>query len=157
MKFRCIYFYIDVPMALVGVGITCNSEANPVVLTLDKDYCNISKFLKRILGIPVDLQNRLFKYFTDTLAELVTQAKDSGRFDLGILDVGNGSDEVRRKKVLSFVTQHPTGTANTDLHTLEVERGVSWEQAKDKWSVLIGAHEGFYVSIDAVGLFCYST
>ena len=22
MKFRCIYFYIDVPMALVGVGIT---------------------------------------------------------------------------------------------------------------------------------------
>ena len=156
MQLCYIYFYIDVAMALVGVGIICNSETNPGVVTLDKDYCNISKFLNRILGMPVDLQNRLFKYFTDTLAAIVMQAKRSGRFDLGILDVGNGSDEVRRKKVLSFVTQHPTGTANIDLHTLEVERGVSWEQAKDKWSVLIGAHEGFYVSID-VGLLYYST
>ena len=62
-----------------------NSEACPGVLALDKDYNNISKFLNRILGMPVDLQNRLFKYFTDTLNAIVTQAKKSGRFDLGIL------------------------------------------------------------------------
>lgn len=35
--------------------------------------------------MPVDLQNRLFKYFTDTLHAIITQAKKSGRFDLGIL------------------------------------------------------------------------
>jgi hypothetical protein len=39
----------------------------------------------RILGMPVDLQNRLFKYFTDTLNAIITQAKKSGRFDMGIL------------------------------------------------------------------------
>lgn len=35
--------------------------------------------------MPVDLQNRLFKYFTDTLHAIITQARKSGRFDLGIL------------------------------------------------------------------------
>ena len=57
----------------------------PGVLMLDKDYNNMSKFLNRILGMPVELQNRLFKYFTDTLQAIITQAKKSGRFDLGIL------------------------------------------------------------------------
>jgi hypothetical protein len=52
---------------------------------LDKDFNNMSKFLNRILGMKVDLQNRLFKYFTDTLHAIITQAKKSGRFDLGIL------------------------------------------------------------------------
>lgn len=31
----------------------------------------MSKFLNRILGMPVELQNRLFKYFTDTLAAVM--------------------------------------------------------------------------------------
>lgn len=57
----------------------------PGVLMLDKDYNNMSKFLNRILGMPVELQNRLFKYFTDTLQAIIVQAKKSGRFDLGIL------------------------------------------------------------------------
>lgn len=38
-----------------------------------QDYNNMSKFLNRILGMPVDLQNRLFKYFTDTLAAVMEQ------------------------------------------------------------------------------------
>lgn len=71
--------------ALVGVGVITNSESMPGVLMLDKDYNNMSKFLNRILGMPVDLQNRLFKYFTDTLNEIIKQAKKTGRFDLGIL------------------------------------------------------------------------
>lgn len=78
-------FLKDVAGALVGVGLIVNSEAMPGVLSLDKDYNNISKFLNRILGMPVELQNRLFKYFTDTLNAIITQAKKLGRFDLGIL------------------------------------------------------------------------
>lgn len=78
-------FFKDIAGALVGVGIIVNSEAMPGVLSLDKDYNNISKFLNRILGMPVELQNRLFKYFTDTLAAIISQAKKMGRFDLGIL------------------------------------------------------------------------
>lgn len=78
-------FFKDVAGALVGVGLIVNSEATPGVLSLDKDYNNISKFLNRILGMPVDLQNRLFKYFTDTLNATLDSARKSGRFDLGIL------------------------------------------------------------------------
>lgn len=96
--------------------------------------------------MPVELQNRLFQYFTDTLAAIVTQAKKSGRYDMGILDLGSGEDDVRRTKVYTFTTRHPTGTAKIELHTFEVERGMSWEAAKEKWSILYGAQEGFYVS-----------
>lgn len=41
--------------------------------------------LFRILGMPVELQNRLFKYFTDTLNAIVSQAKRTGKYDMGIL------------------------------------------------------------------------
>lgn len=78
-------FFKDIAGALVGVGIIVNSESHPGVLSLDKDYNNISKFLNRILGCPVDLQNRLFKYFTDTMTAIINQAKRGGRFDLGIV------------------------------------------------------------------------
>ena len=96
--------------------------------------------------MPVDLQNRLFKYFTDTLVAIVGQAKKSGRYDMGILDLGAGQDEVLRKKLYSFTTRHPTGLAKIELHIFEVERGMNWQAAKDKWLVLHGAHEGFYIS-----------
>ena len=49
------------------------------------DYTNISRFLNRILGIEVELQNRLFAYFVKTLSVVVQQAKRSGRWDEGIL------------------------------------------------------------------------
>lgn len=137
----------------MGVGLICNSETNPGVLSLDKDYANISKFLNRILGMPVDLQNRLFQYFTDTLAAIVIQAKKSGRFDMGILDLGSGQDDVRRTKLYSFTTRHPTGTAKIELHTFEVERGMSWEAASGKCSILFGPHEGFYVSKEVIFTF----
>ena len=138
------YSFTDVAVALVGVGIICNSESNPGVLTLDKDYTNISKFLNRILGMPVDLQNRLFQYFTDTLSAIVIQAKKSGRYDMGILDLGSGQDDVRRTKLYTFTD--PTGTAKIELHTFDVDRGMSWEKAKEKTSDLLG--EGFYLSTD---------
>lgn len=78
-------FFKDIASALLGVGIIVQSETTPGLLSLDKDYNNISKFLNRILGMPVDLQNRLFKYFTDTLTAIINQARKGGRFDLGIL------------------------------------------------------------------------
>ena len=54
---------------------------------LSLDCTNISRFLNRILGMTVSLQNNLFQYFTDTLSEIIKEAKRSGRWDEGI--VGN--------------------------------------------------------------------
>lgn len=139
-------FFKDIAGALVGVGLIVNSEQMPGVLSLDKDYNNISKFLNRILGMPVELQNRLFKYFTDTLAAIIEQAKKRGRFDLGILDLGTADENVTRIKITKFIRKHSTGVAPTELHTVQVERGMIWQEAIDKWADLGGDKEGFYLS-----------
>ncbi|CAG9791174.1 unnamed protein product [Diatraea saccharalis] len=89
--------------------------------SLFQDYNNMSKFLNRILGMPVELQNRLFKYFTDTLAAVMEQAKRSGRFDLGILDLGSAGESVRRSRTLRFLRRHATGQAPVELHTVHSE------------------------------------
>ncbi|XP_026279435.1 protein strawberry notch isoform X2 [Frankliniella occidentalis] len=139
-------FFKDVADALVGVGLITNSENMPGILMLDKDYNNMSKFLNRILGMPVDLQNRLFKYFTDTLQAIISDAKKTGRFDLGILDLGASGENVKRIKVYTFLRKHATGTAATQLHIVHVERGMSWSDVTEKYQELVGAKEGFYLS-----------
>ncbi|XP_063628305.1 protein strawberry notch [Cydia splendana] len=140
-------FFQDIASALVGVGLITNSESAPGVLTLDKDYNNMSKFLNRILGMPVELQNRLFKYFTDTLNAVMEQAKRSGRFDLGILDLGSAGECVRRVRCVRFLRRHATGTAPVELHTVHSERGMDWTEALEKHSQHDGPKEGFYLSV----------
>ncbi|XP_017102431.2 protein strawberry notch isoform X1 [Drosophila bipectinata] len=139
-------FFKDIAGALVGVGIIVNSESHPGVLSLDKDYNNISKFLNRILGCPVDLQNRLFKYFTDTMTAIILQAKRAGRFDLGIVDLGAAGENVNRVRLTRFLRKHATGVAPTELHTVRVERGMIWQEAIDKYADLFNDNEGFYLS-----------
>lgn len=125
-------FFKDIAAALVGVALIVNSEQMPGVLTFDKDYNNISKFLNRILGIPVELQNRLFKYFTDTLTATILQAKKVGKFDLGILDLGAAGENVKPTKIIKFTRKHSTGVAPCELYTVQVERGMIWQEAIEK-------------------------
>ncbi|KAH8245040.1 hypothetical protein KR032_004278 [Drosophila birchii] len=66
---------MDFAVGLMGVGMIVNSETYPGTLSLVKDYNNISMFLNRILGCPMELQHRLFKYFTDTMTATIQQAK----------------------------------------------------------------------------------
>ena len=64
-------FFKDIADGLVGVGLITQNEDMPGMLTLDKGYNDMSKFLNRILGLPVELQNYLFKYFSDTLNAII--------------------------------------------------------------------------------------
>lgn len=62
--------------------------ANGIVLVFflnSGDYSNMSRFLNRILGIKVELQNRLFAYFMKTLSVVIQQEKRNGHWDEGIL------------------------------------------------------------------------
>ena len=63
--------FLDIADGLVGVGLITQNEDMPGMLTMDKGYNDMSKFLNRILGMPVKLQNLLFKYFTDTLNSII--------------------------------------------------------------------------------------
>jgi len=110
-------------------------------------YNEMSKFLNRILGMHVEKQNLLFKYFSDTLAAIISQAKRSGRYDQGILDVGmTQEDHVELVRTHTFVRKHATGKAKIELHVLQVERGMSWEGALEKEKEVAGESEGFWLS-----------
>ncbi|KAL1110543.1 hypothetical protein AAG570_008071 [Ranatra chinensis] len=139
-------FMKDIAASLIGVGIIVNNDTNPGTLVLDKDHNNMSKFLNRILGMPVELQNRLFKYFTDTLQAIITQAKKTGRFDLGILDLGTAGENVKRVKVHKFLRKHATGVAMTELHIVHVERGMGFEEASELKGKSSYVKNGFYLS-----------
>lgn len=139
-------FFTDVAGALVGVGLIVNSETNPGVLSLDKDYNSISKFLNRILGMPVDLQNRLFKYFTDTLTAIISREKRMGRFDLGILDLGASGENVKPIRFIRILRKHSTGVAPIEIQTVHVERGMIWQESLEKFEDLEGEKEGYYLS-----------
>jgi len=142
-------FFKDIADGLVGVGLITSSEDCPGVLTLDKGYNEMSKFLNRILGMHVEKQNLLFKYFSDTLAAIISQAKRSGRYDQGILDVGmTKEDRVELVKTHSFTRKHATGKAKIELHVLQVERGMSWEAAEEKKAeIAVDENEGYWLSM----------
>lgn len=139
-------FMKDITVALIGVGLITSVDSHSDNLMLDKDYNNMTKFLNRILGMPVDLQNRLFKYFTDTLHAIISSAKKAGRFDLGILDLGTSDENVKRVKVMKFWRKHVTGVATTELHTVQVERGMNWNDAVDLLARQTDKHSGFFLS-----------
>lgn len=80
------------------------------------------------------------------MAAIITTAKRTGRFDLGILDLGANGENVKRVRTVMFLRKHATGTAPTELHTVHVERGMSWDEAMEKWAELTGPKEGFYLS-----------
>lgn len=52
---------------------------------MNLDHNNMSRFLNRILGIRVHMQNLLFRFFSDVLNAVIVDARRSGSWDLGIL------------------------------------------------------------------------
>ena len=81
------YFNTECRASLIGVGILTKDERG--LLTLEKEATSISRFLNRILGLSVRLQNKLFAYFSDTLGQIIQQARRMGRWDGGILGLGS--------------------------------------------------------------------
>ncbi|XP_022110300.1 protein strawberry notch homolog 1-like isoform X2 [Acanthaster planci] len=140
-------FLRDAREALIGVGMVVSDDKYNVPV-LDKDSSNMSKFLNRILGMEVEMQNQLFAYFTATLDAIVQQAKRDGKYDMGILDIGSMAQgqKVRKLQTQTFVREFSTGTVHTELHKVSQERGLSWDNALDMWSALTKAEEGFYIS-----------
>ncbi|XP_070205689.1 protein strawberry notch homolog 1-like [Littorina saxatilis] len=139
-------FFKDVKVAVEGVGLLTVDETSGIT-SLDKDFQNISKFLNRLLGMPVDLQNSLFEYFNQSLSAIILEAKRSGRWDMGILDLGSGQERVKKMETRVFVGNTATNTAKTELSAVQVERGMAWSQAMDIWRRCQTMEEGFYVSL----------
>uniref|UniRef100_A0AAY4CFC8 Protein strawberry notch homolog 1 n=1 Tax=Denticeps clupeoides TaxID=299321 RepID=A0AAY4CFC8_9TELE len=140
-------FFKEIRNGLIGVGLI-NVEDRSGILSLDKDYNNIGKFLNRILGMEVQQQNALFQYFADTLTAVIQNAKKNGRYDMGILDLGSGEERVKKLEFKKFLTPGYSTSGHVELYTVSVERGLSWEDATHVWADQNGPDDGFYVQVN---------
>eukprot|EP00070_Physeter_catodon_P033763 XP_028340657.1 protein strawberry notch homolog 2 isoform X1 [Physeter catodon] len=99
-------FFRDMKRGLLSVGIG-GRESRSGCLDVEKD-CSISKFLNRILGLEVYKQNTLFQYFSDTFDHLIAADKKEGKYDMGILDLAPGIDEIYEESQQVFLAPgHP--------------------------------------------------
>lgn len=156
-------FMQDARHALAGVGLIVLDTSNPGQAWPDKDFSQINRFLNRLLGCPVLLQNAIFQFFSDVMAAVILEAKRSGRWDLGILDLGSsGSDQeaptlvdTRLFELANLEDSSITTTCSSnsskrvvEMHTVLVERGLDWERASAIYesSRQKGLSAGFYLS-----------
>ncbi|XP_058256712.1 si:ch73-63e15.2 isoform X1 [Hemibagrus wyckioides] len=132
-------FFRDMKQGMMDVGIFCK-EINP-----EKD-CTITKFLNRILGLEVLKQNSLFQYFSDNFDYLIEKDKKEGKYDMGILDLAPGNDEISNETQEKFLTPGNPQEGQVILYKISVDRGMPWEEALKKSHTLSNPEEGFYIS-----------
>ncbi|XP_060797351.1 si:ch73-63e15.2 isoform X2 [Neoarius graeffei] len=136
-------FFRDMKQGMTDVGIFCKEarfSVNP-----EKD-CTITKFLNRILGLEVHKQNALFQYFSDNFDYLIEKDKKEGNYDMGILDLAPGNDEISNETQEKFLTPGNPQEGQVILYKISVDRGMPWKEALTKAHTLSNPDEGFYIS-----------
>uniref|UniRef100_A0A673GPY4 Protein strawberry notch homolog 2 n=1 Tax=Sinocyclocheilus rhinocerous TaxID=307959 RepID=A0A673GPY4_9TELE len=100
--------------------------ANCLFLSCIPD-CTITKFLNRILGLEVLQQNSLFQYFTDNFDYLINKDKKEGKYDMGILDLAPGNDEIHEETQEKFLTPGNPQEGQVILYKVHVRKGSIFE------------------------------
>ncbi|XP_058072327.1 protein FORGETTER 1 isoform X2 [Magnolia sinica] len=125
-------FIIKAKAALVSVGIIRDTvlgngmDAGKVSgRIVESDMHDVGRFLNRLLGLPPDIQNRLFEFFINILDLLVRNARNEGNFDSGIVDIKANIIQQQGPPKTVHV-DHMSG-APTVLFTFIVDRGLTWE------------------------------
>ncbi|XP_020573250.1 protein FORGETTER 1 [Phalaenopsis equestris] len=149
-------FIIKSKAALISVGIIrdtilCNGKDGNKLSgrIVDSDMHDVGRFLNRILGLPPDIQNRLFELFINILELLVHNARSEGQFDSGIVDIK--ANIIEQQGSPKTVHVDNLSGASTVLFTFTVDRGITWEFAKDVFDErqkdgLGSTNDGFYES-----------
>ncbi|XP_072516652.1 si:ch73-63e15.2 isoform X2 [Salminus brasiliensis] len=136
-------FFRDMKQGMMDVGISCKESR--LGFSPEKD-CSITKFLNRILGLEVHKQNSLFQYFTDNFDYLIEKDKKEGKYDMGILDLAPGNDEIYNETQEKFLTPGNPQEGQVTLYKISVDRGMHWDEALKKSQTLSSPDEGFYLS-----------
>ncbi|KAM9106013.1 protein strawberry notch homolog 2 isoform 4-T7 [Megaptera novaeangliae] len=143
-------FFRDMKQGLLSVGIG-GRESRSGCLDVEKADCSISKFLNRILGLEVHKQNTLFQYFSDTFDHLIAADKKEGKYDMGILDLAPGIDEIYEESQQVFLAPGHPQDGQVVFYKISVDRGLKWEEAYARSLELMGTHDGFYLSYKVRG------
>ncbi|XP_024207632.2 protein strawberry notch homolog 2 isoform X1 [Pan troglodytes] len=142
-------FFRDMKQGLLSVGIGGRESRNGC-LDVEKD-CSITKFLNRILGLEVHKQNALFQYFSDTFDHLIEMDKREGKYDMGILDLAPGIEEIYEESQQVFLAPGHPQDGQVVFYKISVDRGLKWEDAFAKSLELTGPYDGFYLSYKVRG------
>ncbi|KAL8195817.1 hypothetical protein R6Q57_025570 [Mikania cordata] len=130
---------------VVGNGKDSGKLSGRIV---DSDMHDVGRFLNRLLGLPPDIQNRLFELFVGILEYLLQNARHEGHLDAGIVDMkANTIELLGTPKTVH--TDHMSG-ASTVLFTFIMDRGITWEAASsllnEKQKDASSSYNGFYES-----------
>uniref|UniRef100_A0A8P0PEH9 Strawberry notch homolog 2 n=1 Tax=Canis lupus familiaris TaxID=9615 RepID=A0A8P0PEH9_CANLF len=142
-------FFRDMKQGLLSVGIG-GRESRTGCLDVEKD-CSITKFLNRILGLEVHKQNALFQYFSDTFDHLIEMDKKEGKYDMGILDLAPGIDEIYEESQQVFLAPGHPQDGQVVFYKISVDRGLKWDEAYARSLELTGTDDGFYLSYKVRG------
>lgn len=93
----------------------------------DADKLTTKIFLNRILGLPVERQNRIFSHFAAELDEQVKKAKEEDKFDEGVVDIRGESLSIASGYPQCLATDTQSGVA-LNFHLIEVDRGISFQK-----------------------------
>ena len=74
---------------------------------------NVRLLLNRILGVAVSMQNRIFAHFTALLEQEIEQAKESGEYEDGVVDI--------RGQSVSIVPAYPKSLATDTLSMVDLQ------------------------------------
>ncbi|KAI3997045.1 hypothetical protein MKX01_021321 [Papaver californicum] len=134
-------FIIKAKAALVSVGIVRD--------TILGNMNDVGRFLNRLLGLPPDIQNRLFELFISILDLLVQNARSEEQFNSGIVDIK--ANVVQLQGTSKTVHVDRMSGASTVLFTFTLDRGITWEFAKSllaekQKGELDSSDDGFYES-----------
>lgn len=141
-------FIKDAREAFVGVGLASKYGDFVNVDATQASKSNI--FLNRILGMKVQVQNALFKLFTDYMDRLIMRRKVNGSFDAGILELNSDTGKARCDKPIDYYLKTASGSVLCTLRDVLVERGISWNDASQ---LLASAphkdsRSGFYLTVN---------
>ncbi|XP_065854274.1 protein FORGETTER 1 [Euphorbia lathyris] len=145
-------FLLKAKAALVAVGIVRDSVIGNGKLSgriIDSDMHDVGRFLNRLLGLPPEIQNRLFELFISILDLLIQNARIEGNLDSGIVDMKANLIELQESPKTVHVDQ--MSGASTVLFTFTLDRGITWESAstmlEEKQKDGLGSSsDGFYES-----------
>ncbi|CAE8651243.1 unnamed protein product, partial [Polarella glacialis] len=115
------------------------------------DECSeINRFFNRILMLEVPLQNAMFETFFSIYSELVRVDKANGTYDSGIENLNDSQGRrVRGVEVdsMEVLYKDPASGAQTRYVKLRLDRGISWEAAKEAFDEMEhgkGSIEGWH-------------
>jgi len=88
----------------------------------------LKTFLNRVMGITLEMQNTVFRYFMYLMAARIDKDKSNGDYQDGIVDISGSVIELVRCQDLF---ECPRTGAKTQRALLRTDRGLSWDKAKE--------------------------